>query len=287
MRRCVMGLVCLLSVVTANAGGDSAPLPQEERVPGGIAIIPLPADSAADTTVWLGARQVWIPASSNGQRVAIVGIPLSAHENIVLTLRDKNAAHDLPIALAKKAYKEQHLTVAPQYSQPNPEQLARYDREAREQAAVYQAFHSHTGGWPLFRQPVQGEINPTSFGSARFFNGEARAPHSGMDIAAPEGREVVAPADGVVAATGDYFFNGNTVLIDHGNGLVSMLCHLSRISVRPGQPVKAGDVIGQVGHTGRVTAPHLHWGVSLNDARVNPLLVLPLPEPAASAASAP
>jgi len=129
-------------------------------------------------------------------------------------------------------------------------------------------------GWPRFIQPVAGPYS-SPFGLKRFFNGEARAPHAGLDIAAPEGRPVQAPADGVVAQTGDYFFNGRTVLIDHGNGLVSMLCHLSEIRVQKGQQLKQGEVIGTVGKTGRATGPHLHWTVSLNDARIDPLLLLP------------
>ena len=212
---------------------------------------------------------------ADGSRVAVVGIPLSAKDHIELHLIADGKDNTIAIAITPKAYKEQHLTVSQEFVTPDPKQLERYSREAAEQATVYKAFHATSGGWPVFHMPVVGIINPDSFGSVRFFNGEPRAPHSGMDTGAPEGREVHAPADGVVVQTGAYFFNGNTVMIDHGNGLVSMLCHLSRIIATPGQHVKAGDLVGLVGHTGRVTASHLHWGVSLNDARVNPLLVLP------------
>ncbi len=115
---------------------------------------------------------------------------------------------------------------------------------------------------------------PTLFGRKRFFNGEERAPHSGLDIPAPIGQKVVAPADGVVVQTGHYFFNGQTVLIDHGQGLISMFCHLSEIKVEKGQRIHQGEVLGLVGKTGRVTGPHLHWGMSLNNARVDPQLFL-------------
>jgi murein DD-endopeptidase MepM/ murein hydrolase activator NlpD len=122
-----------------------------------------------------------------------------------------------------------------------------------------------------FRLPVHGRIS-SIFGLRRYFNEQPRLPHSGIDIAAPIGTPVVAPLDGTVMETGDYFFNGKTVFINHGQGLISMLNHLSRITVKRGVYVRQGQKLGEVGMSGRVTGPHLHWTISLNNSRIDPAL---------------
>lgn len=260
---------------------DATALPPSVPVPGGIAVLPIPEYLPEPLAARFAGQPVFITREA-GARHLVVGIPLAtAPGDItveVLDARTQAVQETVHATVQGKAYPEQHITLPAdsKHVHPGPEELARYAREATEQQAAYRVFSDSTGHWPAFVQPTAGTPNP-SFGRKRFFNGEERQAHLGMDIAAPEGQAVLAPAAGVVLLTGDYFFNGRTVLIDHGQGLVSMLCHLSEISVRPDEPLAAGTRIGRVGKTGRATGPHLHWTVSLNDARIDPLLVLPTP----------
>ena len=170
----------------------------------------------------------------------------------------------------------------PQQVTPDPKALERIHAESaliRTARELDSARTDFTGG---FAWPVQGTITGV-FGSQRILNGEPRAPHSGVDIAAPPGTPVAAAADGVVSLIHeDMFYTGKTVLLDHGHGLASIYVHLSEIEVVEGQRVEQGTAIGKVGATGRATGPHLHWGVSLNQTRLDPeLLVGPMPKTSA------
>ena len=247
--------------------------PREARVPGGVARLQLGPSAArprafADEAPLLvtGDAIVW---------TALVGIPLSAAPGTanVRVQADGEAERRLAYAIAPKRYTEQHLKVSPRTVDLSPEDLARHERERAHQQAVIATFSAPPAGELRMRQPTPGRRS-SSFGLRRFFNGQPRNPHSGMDIAAPSGTPVVAPLPATVLDTGDYFFNGHTVWLDHGGGLLSMMCHLSRVDVREGQRLAAGERLGAVGATGRVTGPHLHWTVSLNRASVDPALFL-------------
>jgi murein DD-endopeptidase MepM/ murein hydrolase activator NlpD len=174
-----------------------------------------------------------------------------------------------------KAYETQRLTVANRrHVEPEPRDLRRIERERRTLNRAFTVWTDTLADDLAFDLPAIGRFS-AAFGLKRYFNEQPRQPHSGLDIAAPVGTPVTAPAAGIVIQTGNFFFNGRTVLIDHGQGLISMYTHLNRIAVAKGARVKRGQRIGTVGKTGRVTGPHLHWSVSLNNARVDPALFLP------------
>lgn len=243
-------------------------LPQEARVPGGIALIELPETQTAPQADYLG-NPVMVVESTTGW-VAVVGIPLSAkpdqQQNLIVD------GKTLTFGISDKAYPEQRLKIKERkYVEPDPDQVARWRRESAEQKAAYTLWTRPNNPVTALNIPVPGPYS-SAFGLKRFYNDQPRSPHSGLDIAAPEGTPINVAASGTVTAVGDYFFNGKTVIVDHGLGLSTMYCHMSEIDVEVGQKIEVGETIGLVGKTGRVTGPHLHWGVSLNNTRVDPLL---------------
>src|SRR5438876_7339782 len=222
----------------------------------------------------------------DGQRVRVARVGDAWHAVVGLPLALKPGAHELSVLEGEKSthtvrfdvrphdYEAQHVTLADRRQvEPGPADRLRI---ARDQESIGRAFSTFSDsaldGFDL-GLPSAGRVSG-SFGVRRFFNNEPRQPHSGVDIAAPPGTPIAAPAAGTVIETGDYFFNGLTVLLDHGQGLITMYNHLSRIEVAKGARGARGEQIGAVGRTGRVTGPHLHWSVSLNNARVDPALFL-------------
>jgi murein DD-endopeptidase MepM/ murein hydrolase activator NlpD len=263
------------AVALFASGVATAALPRASAVPGGVLVVDIGAAAGnAPQVTWQG-RPVLV-ATEAGRHKAIVGIALATEPgNYALEVTDAGGAKtSLPVKIAAKKYREQRLTVAPGQVDLSPEDAARVEAETRRQRATIDSFSATLPPTFLLQQPVAG-TRSDSYGSRRLFNGQARNPHSGMDIAAPTGTAIVAPADGVVADTADFFFNGNTVWIDHGRGFITMYCHLSAYAVKKGDVVKTGQLIGKVGATGRVTGPHLHFGVVLNGASVDPGLFLP------------
>jgi murein DD-endopeptidase MepM/ murein hydrolase activator NlpD len=243
-------------------------------VPGGIAVIRLPADIDPATTRYKN-RKVLV-TQQGGDQLAVIGLSLGTSPGRHHLSAKTVQGEPLTIAfnVSGKDYEEQRITIKDKRKvTPEPRDMERITREKKKIDAALEHWSDSEQVVLTFRKPVEGETS-SPFGLRRYFNDQPRKPHSGLDIAAPEGTPITAPAPGTVIDTGDYFFNGNTVFIDHGQGLVTMYCHLSAIDVSTGTRVDTGDIIGKIGMTGRVTGPHLHWGVSLNDARVDPLLFL-------------
>jgi murein DD-endopeptidase MepM/ murein hydrolase activator NlpD len=247
--------------------------PRISAVPGGVARVGLGAAEAPPRATLDGTRVLVRRVESEWS--AVVGIPLATAAGAKLALAIEGAEpRAATIAVAAKRYATQSLQVAPGQVELSKENLARYNRERAHLDAVLRTFSEQTMPSLAMLQPTPGR-RTASFGLRRIFNGQARSPHNGMDIAAPVGTPVLAAADGRVIDTGDYFFSGNQVILDHGQGLLTLYAHLSAIDVRVSDVVIAGVPIGKVGATGRVTGPHLHFTVFLNRTAVDPALFLP------------
>ena len=250
-----------------------------QPVPGGVAIVDISGQTKASNNTPPTARfmdkPVLVTRTDTGKWVAVVGIPLSAAlgtQHIQVVQGSKSAMYTFTVG--DKKYREQRITLKTnKHVDLSPQDLARYEREKKLQDDAYQQFSPQVPSNVLLDRPVNGPLS-SPFGLKRFFNDQPRAPHSGLDFAVPTGTPVQAPAAGRVILVGDYFFNGKTVFVDHGQGMISMFCHLSDIDVKTGEPLARGQVLGKVGATGRVTGAHLHWNVSLNDARVDPAIFI-------------
>ena len=264
----------LLSITSEAKDNSTFMLPQDSRVPGGLAVISLDPIHAKKDITFKG-QKVWQLNDNTNNHWAIIGIPLDQKAGKVSYKID---GEDYTFSITDKAYKEQYLTVKRKHSNPPNDQIKRIQKESRLSKKAFTTFSNthYSNHYQDFLKPAQG---PTSspFGLKRFFNQQARRPHSGLDIAAPRGADIIAPAEGEIILTGNFFFNGNSIFIDHGQGLITMYCHMDKLERKQGDKVKAGDIIGKVGSTGRATGPHLHWTVSLNNSRVEPLLFLSAP----------
>ena len=253
--------------------------PQALQVPGGVARLSL-GPAATRPVVRVRQGDIDVPVLVVGDAIewtAVLGIALAAPpgDALVTVHAADGSTRAVHYTVAPKRYKEQHLKVSPRTVDLSPEDQARYERERDHQQRVMATFSTPLPADALrMRQPVPGRRS-SSFGLRRVFNGQARNPHSGMDIAAATGTPVVAPLPGRVIDVGDYFFNGGTVWLDHGGGLLSMYCHLSGVDCQLGEQLATGQAFCRVGATGRVTGPHLHWGVMLNRSMVDPALFLP------------
>ncbi len=249
-------------------------LPDELAVPGGIVKIPVAEISQPAPKVFFYDKRVLVTAGEKNW-LALVGIPLSAESGshkITIKTANKNQQKDFEII--EKDYPAQHITIKKKRMVTGftKEDLKKInaDKIVMGQAKKTWTEQLVDAG---FIAPVDGRLS-SLFGLKRFFNDIPKRPHNGLDIAAPTGTPIIAPASAKVIDTGSYYFNGNTVFLDHGQGLLSAYLHMNKIDVKPGQIVKQGQKIGTVGETGRVTGPHLHWIVYLNKTPVDPALFI-------------
>ena len=249
--------------------------PRESLVPGGVAIIAL---GSSDKTPQFKFRDKPVLVTQlNNSYLAIVGLPLNLKPGeyfISGHWGDEIALQKKFFTVVDKKYTTQRINIENKRKvNPYASDMDRIWAEQKRQKKAKASYSDSAADVELL-QPVGG-IMTGSFGRRRVFNGEARRPHSGMDIAADEGLAIIAPGNGKVIELGDFFFSGNLIYLDHGQGMISLFAHLSEINVKLGQQVKKGEVIGKVGSTGRVTGPHLHWSLGLNEAWIDPALFLP------------
>ena len=260
----------MLLCLTFDAHADSyISRTLNKPVPGGVAVVELGPSATAPKATYQGKPVLVVKEQDNW--LAIVGIPLTVKPG---NERISSGGRSLPFIVGYKKYPEQRITLKNKSQvSPAPAQLKRIEAELAVQIKAYRSFSPNLPSNLVLDKPVNGPLS-SKFGVRRFFNGEERNPHSGLDFAVPAGTPIKTPANGKVILVGNYFFNGNTVFIDHGQGFISMFCHMSTIDVKVGQQLVRGAVVGKVGSTGRATGPHMHWNVSLNDARVDPAIFI-------------
>lgn len=259
-------------------------LPEQALVPGGIALLKLP-DYKHDTKVYFNNKRIAVfPYKNTWIAMAGIGLSNKPGDYEFSIKRADGLSLNTKITVRYKKYDEQHLTIKNKRKvNPNAEDSKRIASESTRKKKARKQY-SEIEPDVEFIWPVSGRIS-SIFGLRRFFNEQERRPHSGLDIAADEGTPVQATASGTVIDTGDFFFSGNMIYLDHGQGIISLYAHLSEISVKPGDAVKQGETIGKVGQTGRVTGPHLHFAVYANQTLIDPVFMLPKNDTAAMVTS--
>jgi murein DD-endopeptidase MepM/ murein hydrolase activator NlpD len=248
-------------------------MPTLNAVPGGLLQLTLEqADQPAPTATFNDKRA--LVTKHNDKWITLIGIPLSTKpgEHRISVQPVGKAKYTIAFDVRSKEYPASYITIKNKRKvNPNADDMKRIKTERVRLNKDLRHWTQQEQIDLDFELPAKGRMSGV-FGSRRFFNNQPRNPHSGLDIAAPTGTAVNAPAKGTVIDTGDFFFNGNTILVDHGQGLISGYFHLSAIEVKPGQQINKGDLLGRIGATGRVTGPHLHWNVYLNRTKVDPAL---------------
>jgi murein DD-endopeptidase MepM/ murein hydrolase activator NlpD len=263
--------IVLLTLATTVAAQQ---VPHAQSVPGGVVVLTLGdagSGSGAPRAEFHDLRVMVIRQDAKWK--AVIGLPLKlapGEYHVSATLAD-GSRHSYPFTVVAKNYPTQYITLKNNRRVDlTKAELERYYRDVKQIKRAKDTW-SNVATPPLRLQlPVRGGWISSEFGLRRFFNKQPRSPHAGIDLAVPVGTPVRAPAAGVVLETENFFFTGNTIFLDHGQGLITMYCHLSKFKVKPGERVQRGQIIAESGATGRVTGPHLHWSVILNHALVDP-----------------
>lgn len=276
MNKILLLFLLLPQIALSNA------LPKQLAVPGGIVNIDLGSVETPAPVAFFQDKRVLIMANSH-KWTAVIGIPLKTKAGkYTIRIQSGEQNSELAFDVIDKEYPAQYITIKnKRMVNPNPDDLKRISSERPTINKALNTWTEQPVDNLLFSLPVQGRLS-SPFGLKRFFNKQPKNPHSGLDIAAPTGTTISAPAPGLVINTGSYYYNGNSVFLDHGQGLITGYFHMSKITVKAGQIVEQGTKLGEVGETGRVTGPHLHWNVYLNKTKVDPALFVPeLSEPTA------
>lgn len=259
--------IFLLGLGSAQA--DS--LPENHAVNGGVTIIPI--DIKQKPEVYYNNRRIVVTESASPQQwLLVVGVPLDNH-NCIQQLKVRKPYHTtIPFHVSDKFYRTQYLTIEnTRKVNPLTEDEHRIAAETKKLSTIFSSYSSENPFHDAFNAPAKGPIS-SQFGLKRIYNKQPRPPHTGLDIAAPADAPVQTIGNGTVVEAGDYFYTGNTVIIDHGMGVFSLYGHLKTMDVKRGEVIKQGMQIGTIGMTGRATGPHLHWSMIMNQTYVDPLL---------------
>jgi murein DD-endopeptidase MepM/ murein hydrolase activator NlpD len=250
---------------------------------GGVVLLEVEVEASAGTpaATWQGKAIPFWREDPQGAWRALVGIDLDQRPGNarVLVQRGLGSPCAVDVSVTAGTFAEDRLTVPQRFVELSPEDQARAARETAKLAAVFRARGAERLWQGAFQIPIEDARRSSSFGRRRILNGQPRSPHTGVDLGAASGTPVHAMQRGKVVMDEDLFFSGRTVVLDHGLGVFSLYGHLSESRVQAGRVVDAGVVIGLVGATGRVTAPHLHWAVRIGDARVDGLDLVRLTPP--------
>ena len=262
-------LLLIPTIVLANIPVKNTP------IPGGIAVIDFETNHA-NPKAFYNKVPLYVQHIKDQHYQVLVGIPLMEKLGKKTIKVQDFSTRLFDFEVTEQSYSEQHITLKgkkKKYVNPNLAHMDRIKSERPVLSSARKVFSDKVLSNGLFTRPVDG-VTTSPFGLKRFYNGEARRPHTGLDYAGDIGTPIKAPADGKVILVGKFFFNGNAVFLDHGQGLISVYIHMNEHLVKQGQFVKQGDAIGTIGQTGRATGPHLHWGIYLNQTVVNPNLLL-------------